>query len=293
MKTSSTATVPSIIKKNELLADHSTFKVGGPARYFIEAKSLQDVETAFSFAYERGLKFFILGKGSNCLFDDKGFNGLVLLNKIEFLEKQSPETFLVGSGYPFSRLGTQTARWGLKGLEFASGIPGTVGGAVFMNAGANGSETCDYVKSVQFFDGKLHHFQRDELRFAYRSSPFHQMEGIITAVEFELSPCPNARKRQIAIIEKRKESQPLQDASAGCAFRNPDGSHSGKLIEESGLKGFSIGGAMVSEKHANFIINSGLATAKDVIALIMHIKETVYKKTGIDLYPEVKIIPYE
>ncbi len=196
----------------------------------------------------------ILGKGSNCLFDDRGYNGLIVLNKISFIDRIDKTRIRAGSGYSFSLLGSQTARWGLSGLEFASGIPGTVGGAVTMNAGANGKETCECLSSVDFMDkeGNISTWKRHELAFSYRFSPFQQMPGAVIAAEFSLSLSDKARSTQIAIINKRKQTQPLKEKSAGCVFRNPDHGHSGALIEQCGLKGKQIGGAKVSPSSRQF-----------------------------------------
>jgi UDP-N-acetylmuramate dehydrogenase len=213
----------------------------------------------------------------------------VVLNKIDFCDWS--EGFVnVGAGYSFSLLGVQTARKGFSGLEFASGIPATVGGAVFMNAGANGKETADCLKSVLHFDGKVRReFSRAELEFSYRSSPFQKMGGAILAATFELKPEGEARKRQLEIVDYRMKTQPLKDKSAGCVFRNPPGQSAGAVIDQCGLKGLHVGGAKVSEIHANFIVNEGKASAQEVLQLIALVQEKVYEKTGIHLEPEIRI----
>jgi UDP-N-acetylmuramate dehydrogenase len=282
-------------KQNKLLSELCTFNIGGPARFFIEVRSADDMRQTLITCREHSLPYFILGKGSNCLFDDKGFNGVVILNKIDFLNHPSPGTYHVGAGYSFSLLGTQTARHGFSGLEFASGIPGSVGGAVFMNAGANGTETCFCLTSVEFMDekGELHIFPKSELHFSYRHSPFQKMKGAIISATFTLTPSETARTKQIEIINNRKKTQPLNVPSAGCIFKNPNCGHAGALIDQSGLKGTNCGGAQVSPVHANYIVNSGNATAQDVLSLITLIKKTVKEKSGADLESEVRFIAYE
>ncbi len=288
-------TLPPLIQTEKRLSELSTFGVGGPAKYFAEAASENEIAEALAFSRKMNLKFMVLGKGSNCLFDDRGYNGLIILNKISFIERIDKTRIRVGSGYSFSLLGSQTARWGLSGLEFASGIPGSVGGAVTMNAGANGKETCECLSAVDFMDteGNKTTWKRQELAFGYRSSPFQQMSGAVIAAEFSLSVSDMARETQIAIIDKRKQTQPLKEKSAGCVFRNPDHGHSGALIEQCGLKGKQIGGAKVSPLHANFIVNTGNATAKDTLSLIRLIQEEVKKQTNQQLKMEVRFIPYE
>lgn len=279
-------------QKGKLLSTLSTIGIGGPANYYVEARQIQDLKAVVTFCSDHQLPFFILGKGSNCLFDDSGFFGVVIHNKIDFLERPKPSIFRVGAGYSFSLLGVQTAREGWSGLEFASGIPASVGGAVFMNAGANGREVCETVVGVDFMDaqGHLHHFSREDLRFAYRFSSFQEMKGAIISVDFELTPASDARQKQLEILQYRTKTQPYGEKSAGCVFRNPDCGSAGALIDQSGLKGFSISDAKVSSLHANFIVNTGQAKAKDVLALMEHIKKEVFQKKGIELESEVRYI---
>lgn len=281
-------------ERDKPLSDICTFGVGGPARYFAEIRTINEMQLALKTATSAHLPYFILGKGSNCLFDDRGFNGVVILNKIDFIEIPSPGVFHVGSGYSFSLLGTQTARQGWSGLEFASGIPGSVGGAIFMNAGANGHETCECLTSVEFINenGQLLVFQKENLHFTYRTSSFHDMPGAIVGATFSLETSSNARSKQIDIISYRKKTQPYGEMSAGCVFRNPSCGHAGKLIEQSGLKGASMGEARVSELHANFIINEANASSQDILSLIELIKRKVRDKTGVELESEIRYIPF-
>ncbi|MBS0627063.1 MAG: UDP-N-acetylmuramate dehydrogenase, partial [Verrucomicrobia bacterium] len=226
--------------------------------------------------------------------DDRGFDGLVIQNKISYLNIEEDRVD-VGAGYSFSMLGLKTAKNHLSGLEFASGIPATVGGAIFMNAGANGSETKDCLKEVLFVteDGKLCLLDKQDLTFSYRFSSFQKMKGAIVSAKFILSPCSEARDKQFSIIEYRKKTQPYQDPSAGCVFRNPEGSSAGALIEKAGLKGFSLGGAEVSSIHANFIVNKKGASAEDVLTLAKEVERLVKDSTGVQLEMEIRCIPYQ
>ena len=274
--------------QDKRLSEVSTFGIGGLAKWFCEVKTIEELKEALQQARHHNMPYFILGKGSNTLFHDKGFNGLVIHNKISFFEQKENE-FHVGAGYSFSLLGVQTARGGWSGLEFASGIPASVGGAVFMNAGANGKETCQYLAEVSYVtpDGEMSTFSKEELVFSYRFSSFQLMKGVIAAATFVLEKNEEARKAQLAIIDYRMQTQPYGKKSAGCVFRNPLGRSAGALIEQCGLKGEKIGGAEVSTLHANFIVNEGEATAQDVLDLAKLVKEKVYQKTGIELEMEI------
>lgn len=284
--------MPISLQKNKPLSELSTFKIGGPARYFTEVASVEDLQEAFQIAKEMGLCFHLVGKGSNSLFDDEGFDGLVILNKIQFLDIDRA-LVSVGAGYNFSLLGAKTARKGLGGLEFASGIPGTVGGAVFMNAGAGGGEVCDVIEEVTFVtdSGLVERLGKEEMEFAYRWSCFHERKGAIAAAKFRLVEDASARQRQLAIIEKRTASQPYGIPSCGCVFRNPKEGSAGALIDQCGLKGEKEGDAEVSTLHANFIVNQGGARASDVLALAKQVKRCVKEKSGVDLELELRKVP--
>jgi UDP-N-acetylmuramate dehydrogenase len=282
-------------QKNKLLKDVSTFGIGGPAEYFIEVKHVAEMQAVLAFCYNQTLPFFILGKGSNCLFDDRGFRGLVIHNKISFCKIEGMQVE-AGAGYSFSLLGVQTARKGLAGLEFASGIPASVGGAVFMNAGANGQDTAECLQEVSFVDeqGRLEVMNKDQLEYSYRFSSFQKRKGAIVAAKFLLHPSQEARHKQLSIIDYRTRTQPYSEKSAGCVFRNPGiGASAGALIEKSGLKGLSQGGAQVSEMHANFIINQKEASAHDVLQLAEKVKWAVKEHSGIELEMEIRCIPYQ
>jgi len=278
----------------KLLKDFSTFGIGGPARLFTEVKEISEMQEVMMYCHKEKIPFLVIGKGSNCLFDDRGFNGLVILNKICFC-KIDERRVDVGAGYAFSLLGVQTARKQLGGLEFASGIPGSVGGAVYMNAGASGAETADVLKEVSYVHptGELEVLVKEKIHFAYRSSSFQKMPGVIVAATFFLNESKEARAKQLKIIDYRTRTQPYGDLSAGCVFRNPQGFSAGALIEQCGLKGKKIGGAEVSLCHANFLINSQQATAQDILELAAHVKETVKREKDVELEMEIRFIPYE
>ncbi len=281
-------------QKNQSLREYSTFGIGGAARYFTEVTSIEELQEVLLYCHQNALPFHALGKGSNSLFDDRGFDGLVILNKIAFYEVEE-NLVSVGAGFSFSLLGVKTARLCLGGLEFASGIPASVGGAIFMNAGANGVETCDTLIETTFVNerGELEVLPRSGITFAYRQSSFHEKKGMIAGAKFLLTPYSVARKKQLEIIAYRQKTQPYGDKSCGCVFRNPEGQSAGALIDACGLKGKKIGGAQVSNLHANFIINKEGATTQNILELSQYVKESVKNSTGIELEIEIKIIPYQ
>ncbi len=264
-------------------------KVGGPAQYLTVAKTLEEMFERVSYLLKEGIPFFVLGKGSNTLFDDRGFAGVVILNQIDYLE-QAGSIFRVGSGYSFPRLGQISAKQGFTGLEFAAGIPATVGGAIFMNAGANGQDVSQTLKSVVFVDIEVH--QITDFEFSYRHSVFHQKQGAIVEAIFELKEMESAKEKQKELLQYRLKTQPYGENSCGCVFRNPEGEVAGRLIEQCGLKGKQIGGARISDLHANFIVNQG-GSAEDVRNLIREVQEKIYQETGFILEEELRFIPYE
>lgn len=283
-----------LIKQHIDLAKISTFGIGGQAKYFVEVNSIEEMAQAICESQKMKTPYLVVGKGSNSLFDSKGFNGLIIHNKINFLNRLTENTLHVGSGYSFSYLGTLSAKLKLSGLEFASGIPGSVGGACFMNAGANGMETCNHLDSVEFLseNGVITNYLRKDLTFSYRTSPFQQKKGVILSATFTLKPFEAAREKQFEIINYRKKTQPLKSKSAGCIFQNPLNFSAGALIEHCGLKGLKVGDAEVSNLHANFIVNNGAATSGDVLELIQLIKAKVKEIANQELHSEVRFIPY-
>lgn len=276
-------------RTDRLLKEVSTLGIGGPARYFVEVKEVDKLQELLSFCYKEGMRFFILGKGSNCLFDSQGLDALVIQNKIDFCSEEEPGHFVVGAGYSFSLLGTQTAKRGWSGLEFASGIPASIGGALFMNAAAQGQETSTHLVYVDYVeqDGKIRRYMKEELTFSYRFSSFQKMKGAIYRACFILKPSLEARKKQLQLLQARVSTQPYQEKSAGCVFKNPACSAAGRLIEQCGLKGYRIGGAEVSTIHANFLINAQDATSQDFLDLREYVRKEVERQTGVKLEPEV------
>jgi UDP-N-acetylmuramate dehydrogenase len=276
------------------LGQYSTFGIGGPARLFAEVETVDQMQGLLTYCHRQQLPYLVIGKGSNCLFDDRGVDGLVILNRIIFCHWDGP-LVNVGAGYSFSLLGVQTARKGWSGLEFASGIPGTVGGAVYMNAGANGADAQEALAEVAFVDdrGKLEVLPKSEIAFSYRFSSFQQKKGAIVSAKFLLTPFEEARKKQLSIVDYRTKTQPYGDKSAGCVFRNPASHSAGALIQQAGLKGVKRGGAEVSTLHANFIVNKEEARAEDVLELAEYVKRVVKEKTGQELEMEIRLIPYQ
>lgn len=276
-------------KTDKLLSEVSTLGIGGLAEYYVEVNTIHKLQEVMRFCHEKRLPTFILGKGSNCLFCSRGIKRVCIHNKIDFCEEVEPGHFHVGAGYSFSLLGTQTAKKGWTGLEFASGIPASVGGAVFMNAGAQGMQTWTNLVHVDYVDetGELKRLSKDELSFGYRFSAFQRMKGAIAGATFVLAPNANARVKQLELLDARIKTQPYGDKSAGCIFKNPPNTSAGFLIDSCGLKGFAIGDAKVSELHANFLINKDDASSQNFRDLIKHIQTVVKEKTGYDLEPEV------
>ncbi|PHT89118.1 hypothetical protein T459_04231 [Capsicum annuum] len=285
------------IHRKKLLSDLTTWGIGGPCNYFIQVFNHTQLVSALRYCNEQSMRFMILGKGSNCLFDDVGFDGCIILNRIEFMEKiEESGVYRVGSGYPFNCFGVVSANDGFSGLEFAAGVPGTVGGAAYMNAGANGQETAAAIDSIEIVtnEGESRMLKRRELNFGYRLSPFQELKDLasITAVTFRLKFSKTAREMQQEYLARRWRTQPLGQRSAGSVFRNPSsmGFSAAELIEKTGLKGLRVGGAMVSNKHANFFINCGCATSQDMLELIGLVKDAVNQKFGVELKEEISYI---
>jgi UDP-N-acetylmuramate dehydrogenase len=284
------------VKKNELLSLHTTMKIGGPADLFIEPTSLESIKKVMTFIKEHQLPWRAIGRGSNLLVSDKGIDGAVIklgsgLSHLTINES----TITVGGGHSLVSLSTLISKKGLSGLEFASGIPGSVGGAVYMNAGAHGSDISKVLTRahILFDDGTIEWLSKDEMEFTYRTSVLQKKRpGIVLEAEFEL--VKGDRTAIVAQMQKnkdyRKETQPWNFPCAGSIFRNPLPNYAGKLIEEAGLKGYQIGGAKISEMHGNFIVNAGNGTAKDVLDLIQYIKDKIQNLYGIEIETEVEII---
>ncbi|MGM0440410.1 MAG: UDP-N-acetylmuramate dehydrogenase [Chlamydiota bacterium] len=285
--------LPEFFQHNVDLRPYTTYRIGGAAKYLAAAENLEDLRIAVDFCHSKGEKYIILGKGSNCLFDDRGYDGVVILNKLRFYAVQE-NIFRVGAGYSFAKLGALTAASNMKGLEYAATVPGTVGGAIRMNAGAYGQQAFDTLSKVEFLNeqGELEEYCGEQLIAGYRTSMFKSLKGVIVAAEFELARCSQAEERQQAMIAKRRAAQPIGQRCAGSVFKNPPGSYAAMMIERCGLKGVRVGDAQVSEQHANFIINLGCARAADVLLLIERVRQKVYDEYQIFLELEMRHISY-
>ena len=280
---------------DEPMKNHTTFRVGGIARWFVEPQSAEDLWNVMKVCREEGVPCYVVGNGSNLLVSDEGYDGVILhlFRNMSGVEVRGTEITLQ-AGALLIRASHIAMREGLTGLEFASGIPGTVGGAVVMNAGAYGGEMRDVVKSVRVLapDGGRKEYVREELRFGYRRSRIAEEGGIVLEVTLQLEQGdPEQIRAQMEDLRvKRMEKQPLEYGSAGSTFKRPEGHFAGKLIEDAGLRGFRIGDAQVSEKHCGFIINRGNATASQIAELIGEVRERVLAYSGILLEPEVKFL---
>lgn len=280
---------------NEPMSKHTTWKIGGPADCLVIPESKEQLQQLVQILYANNIPWMLVGKGSNMLVSDKGIRGAVIkLGKgLETSDFRGNEV-VTGGGTSFVSLSIMAGKRGLTGLEFASGIPGTVGGAVYMNAGAHGSDVSRIFKSAEIVleNGELVTYGLEEMAFQYRHSLLHEHKGIVASATFTLA---EGNREEIsasmaAYKERRRRTQPLQQPCAGSVFRNPPGDHAARLIEASGLKGMRSGGAEVSTLHANFIVNTGQATAEDVLTLMQKIKETIAEEHGIVLVPEVFLV---
>lgn len=278
--------------RNEPMKKHITFRVGGPAACFLTPSTKEQIEEIVHICQEEKTPYFILGNGSNLLVSDQGYDGAVLqiyknMNQVAV----NGEQLQVQAGALLSATARKALDAGLTGMEFAAGIPGTLGGAVVMNAGAYGGEMKDVVVSVNHItdDGAIGRIDKENLEFGYRTSAYRKNNCIITGITLKLkSDNPDdIRHRMDDFMSRRIDKQPLEFPSAGSVFKRPEGNYAGALIEQCGFKGKGVGGAEVSEKHAGFIINKSNATAKDVKELISQIQTTVKKETGYDLECEL------
>lgn len=280
------------VLENEPMSRHTTFKIGGPADLFITVQGDDGIREISHFCSDNEIPLFIVGNGSNLLVSDKGIRGAVLrLGRGKIV--CDGDKIICSAGVPLRSLCEAAKDNGLTGLEFAYGIPGSVGGAVYMNAGAYGGEMKDVVTaSTHIENGKVGRFENTELDFGYRKSAYTGKNYIILNAEFKLS---HGDKKEIEakmsdLMNRRRTKQPLEYPSAGSVFKRPVGYYAGTLIESCGLKGHRVGGAVVSEKHAGFIVNTGGATCDDVLKLIEEIQEVVLKKTGVMLECEIKAV---
>lgn len=280
---------------NEPMANHTTWKIGGPADVLVIPNRIESIKKIVELTNQYDLPWRAIGRGSNLLVSDEGIRGVVIKlgEGLDHLEINGEE-ILVGGGYPIIKLATVISKQGLSGLEFAGGIPGSVGGAVFMNAGAHGSDISQIlVKAhILFADGRLEWVDCADMGFRYRTSRLQKEKGICLEAVFRLKK--GDREKIVAEMQKNKDyrrnSQPWNYPCAGSVFRNPLPHYAGKLVEEAGLKGYKIGGAQISTMHGNFIVNVDNAKAQDVLDLINYVKKTIYEKFQITMETEVEIV---
>ena len=280
-----------VVRENEPMSKHTSFKTGGCADLFVEADSAQILACVLETAKALSVPVFVLGKGSNLLVSDLGIEGAVIslggMNKIEI----NGTRVTAQAGASLAGVCTAAANSGLSGLEFAYGIPGSVGGAVYMNAGAYSGEMSQVVDSAEYVNsgGESGKLNAEDMDFGYRNSVFRKSGNIITEVSLTLKPAPREEiwAAMNGFMERRRSKQPLEYPSAGSTFKRPAGYYAGALIEENGLKGACVGGAKVSEKHAGFIINYNNATTADILSLMEKIKGTVWENNSVKLEPEV------
>ncbi len=283
------------VRINEPMKNHTTFKIGGPAQYYVTPESVTQIQEVVSLCRDMNIPLHVIGNGSNILVGDDGVDGVVLALFNTFSDYEIKDNVITAqAGMSLIKLAVIALREGLTGLEFASGIPGSVGGAVYMNAGAYDGQMKDVVTSVTVLDeaGNIRILGRDELDMGYRTSAVakHNMIVLQVIIELKAGNKEQIKDRMNQLSELRKQKQPLEYPSAGSTFKRPEGYFAGKLIADAGLKGYSIGGAAVSEKHAGFVVNMGGATAKDVVELTDYIKKRIMEQFGVTLELEVKRI---
>ncbi len=281
-------------EKNLPLSEHTTFRIGGSADFAVYPKNAGQMALLIRFLHQNNLRYFVLGKGSDILADDEGYRGVIVMTRELNSLFREGNRIVAGAGCSMTSVSNFARKERLAGLEFLHGIPGSIGGGVFMNAGAYGSELAAFIESVEWVspDGTIHISSGSELDFSYRHSYFSDHVGIICSAVLSCEP---GDPSQIAVLiseldSRRREKQPLEYPSAGSAFKRPSGHFAGKLIEDAGLKGYTVGGACISEKHAGFIVNKGGATAKDVKTLIQYVTETVWNQSGVLLEPEIRFL---
>lgn len=286
------------IKTNEDMSKHTSFKVGGKADIFIKINDIQDLKYILDFTKKNNIPLTVIGNGSNVLVKDNGIRGITIylnFDDIQIDEEQNGEVIVtVGSGVKLAMLAVILQKKGIAGFEFASGIPGTIGGAIRMNAGAYGKEMKEVVENVTYMDeeGNKHKLENEQMDFSYRHSRFKEKQEIIieAQLKFQKEDAEKIKERMDEYRKARMEKQPIDMPSAGSTFKRGTNYISAKLIDDAGLKGYKIGGAQVSEKHAGFIVNKGNATAQDILDLIDYVIKVVYEKFGKILELEVEVI---
>ncbi len=285
---------------NEPMSLHTSFRTGGNADVFIKIQNENELEYILKYAKENQIPITIIGNGTNLLVRDNGIRGIVIkfqMQDVKIEENGDTITIITGAGMSLSKLSRIAKEHSAQGLEFAVGIPGTVGGAIKMNAGAYGSEIKEVVKETTYidFDGNIKTINNNEHNFSYRNSIFSKIDGIIikTVIELPKGNLEEIENKMKKNISSRNEKQPLDKPNAGSTFKRGEGFITAKLIDECGLKGYKIGGAEVSTKHAGFVVNAGEATSKDILDLIEYIKKEVNKKFNVSIEPEIQIVGEE
>ena len=283
---------------NEPMKNHTSFKVGGPADILVTPDNVQNLSKVLDICRKEKIPFFIMGNGTNLIVRDKGIRGVVIKIFEDFNHyRVEGEVLTAEAGLLLSKLANVALEHELTGLEFASGIPGTLGGAVAMNAGAYGGEMKDVVLRTEFIDkdGNIRVLQGGQHQFGYRSSYIQKESGIVLKTELKLKKGNRLEIKAYMddLKKRRKEKQPLEMPSAGSVFKRPEGHFAGKLVEDCGMRGYRLGGAQVSEKHCGFIVNAGDASAGDIMGLIGAIQSNVKNKFGVDLHTEVKVVGEE
>ena len=289
---------PDSVCTDELMSRHTTFRIGGPASVFVTPKSEKDLVTAIEICRSQGAPYFILGNGSNLLVSDQGYDGVVVHIGSDLRDISVEGTEITAkTGAMLSQVAHAALAHGLTGMEFAAGIPGSLGGACMMNAGAYGGEMSQILVGVRALDdkGQIVELAADQLELGYRHSIMMEKQYVVLGARIHLEK-GNPEKIQAQmddLKEKRIAKQPLEYPSAGSTFKRPEGAFAGKLIMDAGLRGFRIGDAMVSEKHCGFVVNAGKATAEDVCGLISHVQQVVMEKYGKELEPEIRFLGFE
>lgn len=284
---------PGEVRFDEPVAPYSSLKVGGPAEAMVFPRSSAEVVLLMERIAQHRLPYFILGGGSNLIVRDGGIPGVVVhLKHLSRITFQEPETLLADAGVSYPKLSTEAMAKGLSGLEFAAGIPGTVGGAVAMNAGIPGEETASVLSSVTLVDeeAKVRTLAKETIPFGYRTAALPK--GIVISASFRLTPAPPAEveEKLKRLLRRRRETQPLSFPNVGSVFTNPPGDYAGRLVESVGLKGLRVGDAQISERHGNFIINLGNAKAGEALALIEEMRKRVQEQYGVSLELEAKVV---
>ncbi len=284
---------------NEPMSAHTTFKTGGCCTAMVDVGSEESLAELIKSANELDVRYVVIGNGSNLLFDDRGYKGVVFLmgTSVDSIKMIDDNTIYAQAGCSLIKLCRFALEHNLTGLEFAYGIPGTVGGAVYMNAGAYDGEIKDVIKSCEVirYDGTIHTVDAVKMGLSYRKSCFQTNGEIISSALFTLESgiYDDIQDKMVELMGRRRSKQPLEFPSAGSTFKRPQGQFAGMLIQDCGLRGYAVGGAQVSEKHCGFVVNKGGATSEDIMSVIKHVQQTVEEKTGYFLECEVKIMPYE